>query len=94
MRFSGAAEMAELRKREKRVGVEVEWAVDAFMKACALAGKRESLVTDYVLRLLDLEICQDTLVGNDWFRGVSGGQRKRVSAGLMCKTANATSIPL
>ncbi|EIE25913.1 ATP-binding cassette transporter [Coccomyxa subellipsoidea C-169] len=75
------AEMAELRKREKRAGVEVEWAVDTFMKACALAGKRESLVTDYVLRLLDLEICQDTLVGNDWFRGVSGGQRKRVSAG-------------
>ena len=76
-----AAEMARLRKREKRAGMEVDWAVDAFMKACALAGKRESLVTDYVLRLLDLEVCQDTLVGNDWFRGVSGGQRKRVSAG-------------
>ena len=84
--------MAELRKREKRAGVEVEWAVDTFMKACALAGKRESLVTDYVLRLLDLEICQDTLVGNDWFRGVSGGQRKRVSAGALFMTLESHTI--
>jgi hypothetical protein len=80
-------EMAELRAREKRVDVEVDWALDVFMKACSVAGKRESIITDYVLRLLDLELCQDTLVGNDWFRGVSGGQRKRVTAG---KTLEAT----
>jgi ABC-type multidrug transport system ATPase subunit len=73
--------MAKLRAREKRAAIEVEWVLDAFMKACSLAGKRESIITDYVLRLLDLELCQDTLVGNDWFRGVSGGQRKRVTSG-------------
>ena len=28
-----------------------------------------------------MQVCENTLVGNDWFRGVSGGQRKRVTAG-------------
>jgi len=51
------------------------------MKALALPGRRESLATDLQLRLLDLECCQDTAVGGGWFRGVSGGQVKRTSAG-------------
>jgi len=76
-----AAEVAELRRREKGAGIEVDWPVDAFMKALALPARRESLATDLQLRLLDLECCQDTAVGGGWFRGVSGGQVKRTSAG-------------
>ncbi|KAK9836042.1 hypothetical protein WJX81_008449 [Elliptochloris bilobata] len=78
---SRAAEVREARRREKAAGIEVDWAVDAFMKAQALPGRRESLATDLQLRLLDLECCQDTAVGGGWFRGVSGGQVKRTSAG-------------
>ena len=70
-----------MRRREKAAGIEVDWAVDAFMKALSLPGRRESLATDLQLRLLDLECCQDTPVGGGWFRGVSGGQVKRTSAG-------------
>jgi len=73
--------VAEVRRREKGAGIEVDWPVDAFMKALALPGRRESLATDLQLRLLDLECCQDTAVGGGWFRGVSGGQVKRTSAG-------------
>ena len=51
-----AGEVREMRAREKRDGTEVDWAVEAVMKACALEGKRESLATDIVLRLLDLEV--------------------------------------
>lgn len=45
-----------MRGREKAAGTEVDWAVEAVMKACALEGKRESLATDIALRLLDLEV--------------------------------------
>ena len=34
-----------------------------------------------MLRLLGLEICSSTLVGNEMLRGISGGQKKRVTAG-------------
>ena len=81
LHFGGAAEVQEVRQREKAAGIEVDWAVDAFMKALSLPGRRESLATDLQLRLLDLECCQDTPVGGGWFRGVSGGQVKRTSAG-------------
>mmetsp|Transcript_19064 Transcript_19064/g.72080 ORF Transcript_19064/g.72080 Transcript_19064/m.72080 type:complete len:1408 (-) Transcript_19064:508-4731(-) len=44
---------------------------------------REEIGTkvDNVLRLLGLEGCADTVVGNALLRGVSGGQRKRVTTG-------------
>lgn len=35
-----------------------------------------------MLRVLGLDVCSDTMVGNDMMRGVSGGQRKRVTTGL------------
>lgn len=33
------------------------------------------------LQVLGLDVCADTLVGSDMLRGVSGGQRKRVTTG-------------
>ncbi|RYR50693.1 hypothetical protein Ahy_A07g037322 [Arachis hypogaea] len=35
------------------------------------------------LQILDLEICADTLVGDEMLRGISGRQRKRVTTGKM-----------
>jgi hypothetical protein len=35
------------------------------------------------LQILGLQICSDTLVGNDMARGISGGQRKRVTIGAL-----------
>jgi ABC-type dipeptide/oligopeptide/nickel transport system ATPase component len=37
---------------------------------------------DLLLRLLDLAHVQNTLVGDDLVRGISGGQRKRVTIGV------------
>ncbi|AQK53090.1 hypothetical protein ZEAMMB73_Zm00001d050821, partial [Zea mays] len=34
---------------------------------------------DVYIKKLGLEVCADTLVGNEMMRGISGGQRKRVT---------------
>ncbi|GAB9474258.1 Atp-binding protein, partial [Globisporangium polare] len=38
---------------------------------------------EIIIQQLGLEICQDTIVGNGMLRGVSGGERKRVTTGEM-----------
>jgi hypothetical protein len=71
----------ELGRREVQNQVVPDPDIDAFMKASALEGQKENLVTDYIMKILGLDICADTLVGNQLIRGVSGGQRKRVTTG-------------
>ena len=51
-----ADEIHELRKREKEQGLEPDWEIDMFMKASAARGKRHSIMTDYVMRMLGLEV--------------------------------------
>lgn len=51
-------------------------------QASSVSGKKHSVLTDYILKVLGLDVCSETLVGNDMVRGVSGGQRKRVTSGI------------
>ncbi|MBA0816130.1 hypothetical protein Gohar_000824, partial [Gossypium harknessii] len=53
------------------------------MKAAALEGQEANVVTDYILKILGLEVCADTFVGDEMRRGISGGQKKRVTTGEM-----------
>ncbi|KAJ0028869.1 hypothetical protein Pint_35963 [Pistacia integerrima] len=75
--------LAELSRREKEAGIKPDPEIDAFMKATAVAGRETSLVTDYVIKILGLDICADIIVGDMMRRGVSGGQKKRVTTGEM-----------
>uniref|UniRef100_A0A803MYK9 Uncharacterized protein n=1 Tax=Chenopodium quinoa TaxID=63459 RepID=A0A803MYK9_CHEQI len=46
-----------------------------------LVEKKHNIATDYLLKVLGLNICADTAVGDDMNQGVPSGQRKRVSSG-------------
>lgn len=73
--------LVELARREKEAGVFPEQEVDVYMKAIAVEGQEHSLVTDYIMKILGLDICANTMVGDNMHRGISGGQKKRVTTG-------------
>ncbi|MBA0836443.1 hypothetical protein Goarm_008660, partial [Gossypium armourianum] len=75
--------LSELARRERDAGIFPEADVDLFMKATAMEGVESSLFTDYTLKLLGLDICKDIIVGDEMQRGISGGQKKRVTTGEM-----------
>ncbi|XP_068647908.1 ABC transporter G family member 32-like [Aristolochia californica] len=73
--------LTELSRREKNAGIKPDEDLDIFMKAFALGGEKTSLVVDYILKILGLDICADTLVGDEMIKGISGGQKKRLTTG-------------
>ncbi|KAF8696867.1 hypothetical protein HU200_036506 [Digitaria exilis] len=75
--------LTELARREKAANIKPDHDIDVYMKASAIGGQESRIVTDYILKILGLEICADTVVGNEMMRGISGGQRKRVTTGEM-----------
>ncbi|XP_015083661.1 pleiotropic drug resistance protein 1-like [Solanum pennellii] len=75
--------LAELSRREKEANIKPDPDVDIFMKSAWNEGQEANVITDYTLKILGLEICADTLVGDEMIRGISGGQRKRLTTGEM-----------
>ncbi|RZC93321.1 hypothetical protein C5167_026080 [Papaver somniferum] len=75
--------LEELSRREKVANIKPDPDIDVYMKSAALEGQEASVVTDYILKILGLEVCADTMLGDEMVRGVSGGQKKRVTTGEM-----------
>ncbi|KAJ0078863.1 hypothetical protein Patl1_23801 [Pistacia atlantica] len=75
--------MMEVSKREKEAGIVPDPDVDTYMKAISAKGQKTTLQTDHVLKVLGLDICADTMVGDEMRRGISGGQKRRLTTGEM-----------
>ncbi|XP_020531340.1 ABC transporter G family member 39 isoform X3 [Amborella trichopoda] len=75
--------LAEICRREKALGITPHPEIDTFMKANLEEDKGRSLVIDHILKVLGLENCADTIVGDQMQRGISGGQKKRLTIGEM-----------
>ncbi|KAK0607563.1 hypothetical protein LWI29_016774 [Acer saccharum] len=73
--------MMEVSKREKQAGIVPNPDIDAYMKAISVQGLKSTLQTDYMLKILGLDICAETTVGDAMRRGISGGQKKRLTTG-------------
>ncbi|WCJ30767.1 ABC transporter G family member 37 [Euphorbia peplus] len=80
---SRAEIMMEVIRREKQAGIVPDPNVDVYMKEISTEGLKTSLQTDYILKILGLDICSDTMVGDAMRRGISGGQKKRLTTGEM-----------
>ncbi|XP_061351458.1 pleiotropic drug resistance protein 3-like isoform X2 [Gastrolobium bilobum] len=75
--------LMEVSRREKEAGIVPDLDIDAYMKATSVKGLKSTLQTDYILKILGLDVCADTLVGDHIRRGISGGQKKRLTTGEM-----------
>ncbi|RZB48333.1 Pleiotropic drug resistance protein 1 [Glycine soja] len=75
--------LTEVCRREKEANIVPDLGIDIYMKSVATEGQNANLLTDYILRILGLEICADIVMRNAMIRGISGGQRKRVTTGEM-----------
>ena len=53
------------------------------VQAETVQGARYNIVTEFTLRILGLDYVADTVVGGSMLRGISGGQKKRVTTGEM-----------
>lgn len=71
--------LKECARREEELGIQPDPNAVALMKAMAKMSSQGDITTLLVLRALGLEGCKDTVIGNALLRGISGGQRKRVS---------------
>ncbi|KAI5669436.1 hypothetical protein M9H77_19289 [Catharanthus roseus] len=72
--------LMELLRKEKDAGIYPDEELDLFIKAVAL-GEQTSIISEYLMKILGLDICSDTLVGDEMLKGISGGQKKRLTTG-------------
>ncbi|XP_031254317.1 pleiotropic drug resistance protein 3-like isoform X1 [Pistacia vera] len=74
--------MMEVSKREE-VGIVPHPDVDTYMKAIFAKGQKTTLQTDHVLKVLGLISMLTEMVGDDIRRGISRGQKRRLTTGEM-----------
>uniref|UniRef100_A0A0D3H5G1 ABC transporter domain-containing protein n=1 Tax=Oryza barthii TaxID=65489 RepID=A0A0D3H5G1_9ORYZ len=78
--------LMELLRREKEQNIKPDPEIDIYLKAATTGEQKAEVVTDHILKILGLDICADTIVGNNMLRGISGGQKKRLTTAEMIVT--------
>ncbi len=54
-----------MRKREAEQNIEADWEIDAFMTADTAKGKREAIASEYILRILGLDVSIHAVILTD-----------------------------
>ena len=82
---TGADLLEQIKIQEQAANLDIDEKVARFMGAEAREGEPSSIRTEYLLRVMGLEICRDTEVGNALKPACSPGQKKRVTTGISSK---------
>ncbi|CAI8600772.1 unnamed protein product [Vicia faba] len=77
--------MTEIPRKEKEQGIFPDLDIDTYMKLITIfvEGQSKNLKTKFVVKILGLDIYDDTLVGDGLDRCISGGQRKRLTTSIL-----------
>uniref|UniRef100_A0A0D9XCM6 ABC transporter domain-containing protein n=1 Tax=Leersia perrieri TaxID=77586 RepID=A0A0D9XCM6_9ORYZ len=78
--------LMELLRREKEENIKPDPEIDIYFKAATTGDQKAEVVTNHILKIMGLDICAETIVGNNMMRGVSGGQKKRLTTAEMLVT--------
>ena len=60
MRLLCTEELAKLREAEKHSGLATDPAMDAFLRAMTIEGEESSIVTEYMLKILGLDVSPES----------------------------------
>jgi ABC-type multidrug transport system ATPase subunit len=58
----------------------------------SISRKEKLEKADHILKVLGLKDCADTIVGNEVLKGLSGGEKRRLSIGLQMLTNPAVLV--
>ncbi|XP_052166849.1 ABC transporter G family member 46 [Oryza glaberrima] len=76
----------ELLRREEEENITPDPETDIYLKAATTGEEKAEIVTNHILKILGLDICADTIVGDNMLRGISGGQKRRLTTAEMLVT--------
>ena len=68
-------------RKEKEQGITPDAALAKLSEAILHNHKGGNIMVEITARLLGLDVCIETVVGNDLLKGISGGQKRRVTSG-------------